>query len=103
MCVNENKDFSVEILADLITQGYSGKELLDKFIEMKNKIRPAVKRMIKEADELIHDESSRCPLDDLFTIEDNPDLPPKFIKNCLLAKEEIKQGHMSDFSFRNND
>ena len=32
--------------------------------------------------------------------EDNPDLPLEFIKECLLAKQEIKQGDVSDFEFR---
>lgn len=32
--------------------------------------------------------------------EDNPDLPLEFIKECLLAKEDIVQGNVSEFSFR---
>lgn len=32
--------------------------------------------------------------------EDNPDLPLEFIKECLLAKEELKAGEVSDFKFR---
>lgn len=45
-------DFSECILKDLIKEGYEGEELLLKFKEMKKKIRPAVKELIKEADEL---------------------------------------------------
>lgn len=33
--------------------------------------------------------------------EDNPDLSLDFIKNCLLAQEEIKQNQISAFEFRN--
>lgn len=33
--------------------------------------------------------------------EDNPDLSLEFIKDCLLAQEEIKQGQISAFEFRN--
>ncbi len=66
MCINENMDFSSEILVDLINHGYSGKKLLHKFIDMKRKIRPAIARMIKEADALAYDESSKCSIDELF-------------------------------------
>jgi len=34
--------------------------------------------------------------------EDNPDLPLGFIKECLLAKEEMKQGKTTEFKFREN-
>lgn len=33
--------------------------------------------------------------------EDNPDLTLDFIKECLLAKEEIKQGNVTKFKFGN--
>jgi len=32
--------------------------------------------------------------------EDNPDLPLEFIKTCLLAKEDIRQGKVEPFTFR---
>ena len=32
--------------------------------------------------------------------EDNPDLPLEFIKECLLAKEEVKSCDLSEFEFR---
>lgn len=32
--------------------------------------------------------------------EDNPDLPLDFIKECLLAKQEITDGEITDFKFR---
>lgn len=35
--------------------------------------------------------------------EDNPDLPLEFIKECLLAKEEVKSSDLSDFEFRNEE
>jgi len=43
-------DFSEFILADLISQGYTGNDLLNEFKRMKKKVRPAVERMIEEAD-----------------------------------------------------
>ena len=48
---NETSDFSEEILADLITQGLSGQQLLARFKEQTKKVRPAVQKMIEEADE----------------------------------------------------
>jgi len=47
----KDDDFSEFILADLINQGYSGDALLSEFKCMKKKVRPAVERMIEEADQ----------------------------------------------------
>ena len=43
-------EFAEELLADLVAQGLSGKQLLDKFAEMNRKVRPAVQAIIAEAD-----------------------------------------------------
>jgi 5'-deoxynucleotidase YfbR-like HD superfamily hydrolase len=50
-------EFAEEILKDLIDQGYSGEELLTRFKEQRIKLRPAVERMIEEADTLADDKS----------------------------------------------
>jgi len=42
-------EFDEQILADLIAQGFSGQELLDKFKETRRQIRPAVERLLDEA------------------------------------------------------
>ncbi|MCC5910726.1 MAG: hypothetical protein JJT76_09850 [Clostridiaceae bacterium] len=48
-----NKDnFDSEILKDLMAQGYDGDELLNKFKEMRGKVRPAIQKLIDEADEI---------------------------------------------------
>lgn len=48
--VRENSgEFDEQILADLISQGLSGKELLEKFKQMRREIRPAVERLLGEA------------------------------------------------------
>ncbi|AFV10675.1 hypothetical protein Tph_c04320 [Thermacetogenium phaeum DSM 12270] len=48
--VRENTgEFDEQILADLISQGLSGTELLEKFKEMRRKVRPAVERLLDEA------------------------------------------------------
>ena len=44
-------EFAEEILADLIKQGYSGSELLERFRMTRKKVRPAVERMLDEARE----------------------------------------------------
>lgn len=35
--------------------------------------------------------------------EDNPDLPLEFIKECLLAKEEVKSSDLNDFEFKGEE
>jgi bifunctional DNA-binding transcriptional regulator/antitoxin component of YhaV-PrlF toxin-antitoxin module len=42
--------FAEEILQDLINQGYEKQQLVQKFKEMNNKIRPAVSEIIAEAE-----------------------------------------------------
>jgi hypothetical protein len=43
-------EFAEQILSDLIAQGYAGQELLDKFREYSQAVRPAVLKMIDEAE-----------------------------------------------------
>lgn len=49
--VDENDffDFSEDILEDLVSQGYEGKELITKFKETKNKLPQAMTKLIGEA------------------------------------------------------
>lgn len=47
-------DFTVEILQDLLSKGYEGKELLNQFEKTQNDLRQAVKQMIAEADEIVN-------------------------------------------------
>lgn len=46
----QTNEFAEEILRDLVKQGFQGQELIDEFIKTKSKIRPALIRMIEEAD-----------------------------------------------------
>lgn len=62
-------EFSEQILADLIGQGFSGQTLLTKFKEQNQKIRPAVEKLIEEADEVART-GKPIPLDDLFGSEE---------------------------------
>lgn len=63
-------DFSEQILADLISQGISGQELLDKFKEQSKKVRPAIKKLIAEADSLAESDQGKKTLDEIFGAED---------------------------------
>ena len=62
-------DFSEEILKDLVTQGYSGNKLLEKFKECRKQIRPAVEKMMEEAD-LVAKEGAGISMDALFGAEE---------------------------------
>ena len=59
-------EFSEQILADLIAQGYSGEQLLERFKTEQKKVRPAVELMIEEADSLAASGQSGPSLDELF-------------------------------------
>ncbi len=59
-------EFDDLILADLIKEGYQGQELLEKFKEMRRQIRPAVLKMLAEAEK----EARPIPLEELFGSED---------------------------------
>jgi hypothetical protein len=62
--------FAEQILADLIRQGYSGEELLEKFKQTQRKIRPAVEAMLAEADRVAESKSGGYSLEDVFGTED---------------------------------
>jgi len=64
---NESSDFSEEILADLVAQGLSGQELLARFKEQTKKVRPAVQKMIEEADEAAKSGAGKRSINDLFS------------------------------------
>jgi len=46
---DNNGEFDEQILADLIAQGLSGTELLEKFKETRRNVRPALERLLDEA------------------------------------------------------
>lgn len=71
----EDSAFAEEILDDLIQQGYSGQKLLAEFKKVNRKIRPAVDKLIEEADEIAKTSSTnyRDPTDDIFGDEELED------------------------------
>jgi len=64
----EDPAFAEEILADLIEQGYSGEKLLSEFKKVNRKVRPAVEKLIEEADKIAEAASANYldPTDDIF-------------------------------------
>ena len=66
---NDFNDFSEEILSDLISQGFSGNELLQKFKETRRKIRPAVESLLEEAQAAVNGKSPYFTYKDVFGTE----------------------------------
>ena len=50
--VYRETEFAEEILKDLIGKGFEGTQLLDEFRKTRAKVKPAIRRMIEEADTL---------------------------------------------------
>lgn len=59
-------EFSVEILKDLVDQGYSGDELIEQFEIQSKNIKTAVTNMLEEADAIVAGEKPAANLDDIF-------------------------------------
>jgi len=58
--------FTMEILKDLVSQGYSGEELLAKFSEQHRKIKGAIALLIKEADEIAEGKRKGATTKEIF-------------------------------------
>ena len=59
-------DFTVEMLKDLVSQGYSGVELVAKFVEKRAEIKKAVEALINEADEIAEGKRDSATTKDIF-------------------------------------
>jgi len=66
----EPSEFSVEILKDLVSQGYSGDELVKQFETQSKNIKRAVANILEEADAIAAGERSAANFDDIFGSED---------------------------------
>lgn len=64
----ENSAFTEEILEDLVNQGYTGEKLLSEFKKINRQVRPAIEKIIEEADALAKAASENYvdPTDDIF-------------------------------------
>jgi hypothetical protein len=58
--------FTMEILKDLVAQGYSGNELIKKFAEQRGNIREAIGAVINEADEIAAGKRKGATTQDIF-------------------------------------
>jgi bifunctional DNA-binding transcriptional regulator/antitoxin component of YhaV-PrlF toxin-antitoxin module len=69
--VRENTgEFDEQILADLISQGLSGQELLERFKELRRKVRPAVERLLDEARLAAAGKTQFSTYEDVFAAKD---------------------------------
>lgn len=63
-------EFAEQILADLLSQGYSGDELLSRFKAAQREVRPAVEGMLAEAERAARGEAPYSTYEDVFAGED---------------------------------
>ena len=64
--VRDDGVFAEEILGDLIAQGFSGDALLEKFKETRRQIRPAVEKLLAEADLAAEGKAPFLTYEDVF-------------------------------------
>ena len=58
--------FTMEILKDLVSQGYNGDQLLEKFAEQRSNVKKAVCVLIDEADEIAAGKRKGATTKDIF-------------------------------------
>lgn len=63
---NAGGEFAEQILAELIAQGYSGDELLQRFKKAQSQVRPAVEEMIGAAKRAAVSQSEFVSYEDVF-------------------------------------
>ncbi|MCL1794474.1 MAG: AbrB/MazE/SpoVT family DNA-binding domain-containing protein [Oscillospiraceae bacterium] len=63
---NSDDGFTMEILKDLVSQGYGGDELLTKFAEQRDNIKKAIGALIEEADEIADGKRKSATTKDIF-------------------------------------
>ncbi|MBD5463684.1 MAG: AbrB/MazE/SpoVT family DNA-binding domain-containing protein [Lachnospiraceae bacterium] len=67
---NAGGEFAEQILADLIAQGYSGNDLLERFKKAQGQVRPAVEAMLVDAERIAVSESDYVSYNDVFDAEE---------------------------------
>ena len=66
IAVRNDGDFSEELLAELISRGLHGKELLDSFTEYKRRIKENIDEMYISAQKTINEPHRKNDMDDVF-------------------------------------
>ena len=64
-------EFAEQILADLVSRGLSGNELLAEFKKTQAKVRPAVEAMIAEAENVALGKGEYSTYEDIFDTEED--------------------------------
>lgn len=67
---NTGGEFAEQILTDLIAEGYSGNDLLERFKKAQEQVRPAVEAMLVDAEQVASSESGYISYVDVFGTED---------------------------------
>jgi len=62
----DNGEFSVEILRELVAEGYSGEELIHQFEVRSKNIKKAITALIQEADEIAEGKRKGATMADIF-------------------------------------
>ena len=63
-------EFAENILADLISEGYSGQDLLNEFKARQAKVRPAVEALLEKARDAARGKGVFATYDDIFGADD---------------------------------
>ena len=63
---NTDDEFTMEILKDLVSQGYGGDELLAKFAQQRQNIKKSIGLLIDEADEIAAGKRKGATTKDIF-------------------------------------
>lgn len=63
---HEGNEFSVEILKELVAQGFSGDELIKKFSENSRQIKKAIRSLLEEADDIAAGQRHSASMSDVF-------------------------------------
>ncbi len=67
---NAGGEFAEQILEDLISRGYNGNDLLERFKKEQRQVRPAVEAMLAEAERVASSESGYITCEDVFGSEE---------------------------------
>lgn len=67
---HRNNEFSVEILKDLVSRGYSGEELVRRFEKESKSIRQAIGVMLEEAEQIASGKKPAATFEDVFDTDD---------------------------------
>ncbi|MBE1553170.1 AbrB/MazE/SpoVT family DNA-binding domain-containing protein [Sporosarcina limicola] len=65
----DTSEFSLEILKDLVSQGFSGDELIKHFEIYSRTIQKSIGTLLEEADQIASDEKRAASFDDVFGSE----------------------------------